>query len=213
MTVDHQVAHSVYMFDPDGNQVEYYCDTVKEWRTVIQGEMELITGFWTPGETDPFSEPRYDPNPEIRVVDEAPIHPRRITHTVLKTEDVDRLVDFYTTVGGMDPVYSASDNSIVCLRGTHKSYRFHLAISQVNPGEKVGYHHASFELADEAAVEAAEKAATAAGYPPERSVDHPTKRSFFMIDPDGLRSEYFVRRDDAFVDLTAASAEERAFLV
>ena len=213
MTVDHQVAHSIYMFDPDANQIEFYCDTVKEWRTVIQGEMELITGFWTPGETKAFTEPRYDPDPEIRVVDTAPVHPRRITHTLLKTDDVDRLVDFYSTVGGMTPVYSAGDNSMVCLRGTHEAYRFHLAVSQVGAGEKIGYHHVSFELANEPAVDEAEKAVTAAGYAPEKSVDHPSKRGFFLIDPDGLRSEYFVRRDDAYVDMTQVPPEERAFLI
>ena len=100
---------------------------------------------------------------------------------------------------------------MVCLRGTHD--RFHLAVSQVGAGEKIGYHHASFELANEAAVDEAEKAVTAAGYAPEKSVDHPSKRGFFLIDPDGLRSEYFVRRDDAYVDMTQVPPEERAFLI
>src|SRR5262245_47616432 len=31
MTVDHQIAHSVYIGDPDGTQIEFYCDTVKDW--------------------------------------------------------------------------------------------------------------------------------------------------------------------------------------
>ena len=132
---------------------------------------------------------------------------------MLKTGDVDRLVDYYATVGGLTSVYSASDNSLVCLRGSHDSYRYHLAISRADGNEKIGYHHSSFELESEGAVEEAEKAVAAAGYAPEKSVDHPSKRSFFMLDPDGLRSEYFVRRDEAFFDLTQAPAEERSFLI
>ena len=213
MTVDHQVAHSVYMFDPDMNYIEFYCDTVRGWRTVIQGEMALITGQWTPGETEPFTESRCETDPELRVVDEALIHPRRITHTVLLTDDDERLAAFYSNVGGLDPVYRASDGASVCLRGSHAGYRYHLAISKTDAGASAGYHHAAFELAEEAAVEAAERRCRDAGIEVEKTIDHPSKRSFFVIDPDGLRSEYYVCRSDAFADLTEAAPELRAFLV
>src|SRR5258708_5932852 len=79
-TVDHQVAHSVYMFDPDGNSVEFYCDTVKQWRTVLHGPLNLISGAWNPEAGEPFTDSRYDLNPEVRTVDGATVHPHRVTH-------------------------------------------------------------------------------------------------------------------------------------
>jgi catechol 2,3-dioxygenase len=75
-TVDHQVAHSIYLFDPDGNYIEFYCDTVKDWRKVLHGDMDLITSGWDPDVAEPFTDGRYDPNPDIRVVDGAPVQPR-----------------------------------------------------------------------------------------------------------------------------------------
>ena len=38
MTVDHQIAHSIYIRDPDGIQIEFYCDTVHDWAAVLHGE-------------------------------------------------------------------------------------------------------------------------------------------------------------------------------
>ena len=210
MTVDHQVAHSIYLPDPDGNQIEFYCDTIKDWRSMLQGEQSLITGHWVPGEETPFTDGRYDDDPDIKVVDKAAIHPRRITHAVLESADVEGMVDYYAGVGGMDPVYEATDGSLTCLRGSHKAYRFHLAICQA---AAPSYHHASFELGDESAVGEAEKRVAAAGYAIERSIDHASKRSFFVIDPDGLRSEFYVRRSDAFADLSKEPAADRVFLI
>ena len=161
MTVDHQIAHSVYLFDPDGNQIEFYCDTVKDWRNMIQGEQSLLTSHWNPGETEPFTEGRYEANPELRHVEHAKIHPTRLTHAVLETHDMDRLVKFYQTVGGMVLVHEASDGSVACLRGSHDSYVFHLAICRA---DAPSYHHSSFEIADEAAVEDAETRLRAANY-------------------------------------------------
>jgi catechol 2,3-dioxygenase len=89
ITVDHQVAHSVYMFDPDGNYNEFYCDTVKEWRKVLHGPMDLITSHWDPLAAEPFTEGRYDENPQWDCVETAPLHPRRVTHAVLQTPNMD----------------------------------------------------------------------------------------------------------------------------
>ena len=58
---DHQVAHSIYMSDPDGNLVEFYVDTVRDWRHLLHGDLDLITSVWNPEEGEPFSDARYDP--------------------------------------------------------------------------------------------------------------------------------------------------------
>ena len=123
MTVDHQVAHSVYLNDPDGNSMEYYCDTVNDWRTILHGEMELITSGWDPDAPDakePSTDPRYDENPEIRTVDNAPVHPQRVTHAVLVTQNLEQLVEFYTSVGGLTEVDRGA--GVAYLRGRLSHY-------------------------------------------------------------------------------------------
>ena len=213
MTVDHQVAHSIYLPDPDNNVIEFYCDTVKDWRRVLQGEMALITGAWTPGETEPFTDSRFDETPEIRTLAAAPIHPRRVTHAVLTTQNMPELVRFYRSVAGMVPVYSAADGSVVCLAGTAKGYRFHLAICAHNGAGRSGYHHLAFELADTEATDEAEKAVRQRGINPEATVDNKYKRGFFLRDPDGMRVEFYARRTDAFPDLSREDPAMKPFLI
>jgi catechol 2,3-dioxygenase len=210
ITVDHQVAHSVYLFDPDGNYMEYYCDTVKSWRKVLHGEMELITAAWNPEEGEPFSDGRYDENPEIRVVKDAPVHPRRVTHAVLLTDDLDRLASFHGTVGGLEVVHRAE--FVVYLRGSLASCPYHLAICRRDAREARRYHHVSFELESEGAVIEAEAALRDRGIEPARVVDDGFKRGFFLGDPDDLLSEYFARRASGFRDFAHVSPEDRPFL-
>ena len=56
-------------------------------------------------------------------------------------------------------------------------------------------HHVGFELQTEDELEAAESAVRSKGINPEVSIDSSTKRSFFLLDPDGIRLEFYVRRD------------------
>lgn len=189
MTVDHQVAHSVYMFDPDGNYNEFYCDTVKDWRTVLHGPMDLLTSHWDPLAQTPFTEGRYEENPELHVVESAPLHPQRVTHAVLQTADVPRLVDFYTQVAGLRVV--AEIPGAVFLGGSHAAYRYNLVLVQ---DDSPAYHHVAFELSGENELEASIAKLAKAGAKIEGEADLPWKRSLFLRDPDGLLSEWYVRR-------------------
>jgi len=189
ITVDHQVAHSVYLFDPDGNYNEFYCDTVQNWREVLHGEMDLITSHWDPLAAEPFTEGRYETDPQWHCVEAAPLHPLRVTHAVIQSADVARLVDFYTTIGGLEVV--ARDAGVVYLGGSLADYTHNLVIV---PAAHAGYGYASFEIADEAALEAAIGALDARAAAGADVVDLPWKRSLFLRDPDGLMSEWTVRR-------------------
>ncbi|MSP51370.1 MAG: VOC family protein [Alphaproteobacteria bacterium] len=51
-TVDHLVARSIYLPDPDGNLNEFYADAMKDWRVWFMGQLRLITGVWNPGEPE-----------------------------------------------------------------------------------------------------------------------------------------------------------------
>ncbi len=189
MTVDHQVAHSVYMFDPDGNYNEFYCDTVRNWRSVLHGEMELITSAWDPDVAAPATEGLYDDAPELRRVEGAPVHPYRVTHAVLVTRNFAGLMDFYQRVAGLRVAARHAD--VAYLGGTHTGYPYNLVIVK---GEAPAYHHVSFEMANDAELDAAIAALARRGTAIERSVDLPWKRSIFLVDPDGQFSEWYVRR-------------------
>src|SRR5690606_5739267 len=187
--VDHQVAHSVYVFDPDRNYNEFYCDTVKDWRNVLQGEMELITSHWDPASAEPFTEGRYDTSPTLRYVESAPIHPYRITHAVLETAQLKAMTDFYTRIGGLHIV--RADGDVVYLRPSLDAYPHALVLVR---GDAPAYRHAAFELKDEAELDAALQRLNQAGHTVAGQTDLPWKRSFFMRDVDGLLSEWYVSR-------------------
>lgn len=197
ITVDHQVAHSVYMFDPDGNYNEFYCDTVQNWRDVLHGEMDLITSMWDPLAAEPFTEGRYEQDPELRIVESAPLHPKRITHAVIQSPDAPRLIEFYTRIAGLNVV--TEDSGVTYLTGSHDKYAHNLVIV---PAQVAGYGHAAFEIASESALDDARKTLIGSRIAIEEEVDLPWKRSLFLRDPDGLSSEWYVRREGS-LDLAA----------
>ena len=50
-TEDHDVARGLYLTDPDGNQVEIYADTVKDWRTQRHGTIMADSPTWSLADT------------------------------------------------------------------------------------------------------------------------------------------------------------------
>lgn len=207
LTVDHQVAHSVYVFDPDRNYNEFYCDTVKDWRSVLSGEMELLTSDWDPAAQEPSTIGLYDDAPALRHVEGAAVHPRRITHAVLVSARFDAMLDFYTRIGGLRVVHGAP--GVAWLGASHAAYRYNLVLVA---GDTPAYHHAAFELADDASFDAALAALRERHITPLRIVDAAHKRALFLVDPDGQCSEWYVARD-GFADLSTATAADAPWLV
>jgi catechol 2,3-dioxygenase len=191
MTADHQIAHSIYLRDPDGNAVEFYCDTVRNWRGVLHGEMDLITSAWDPTTAERFTEGRYDPCPDVREVAGAPVHPQRLTHVVLESADLDAMVSFYTTIGGLKIRERTAEGRVVLLGGSHPQYEFNLAICAADASK---YSHAAFELKDDQALQRSQALLQGRGASIAAMVDTAWKRSFFLHDADGLASEYYVKR-------------------
>ncbi len=189
LTVDHQVAHSVYMFDPDGNYNEFYCDTVKDWRNVLTGPMELLTSFWDPLQAEGFTEGRYEDNPVLEIVESAPVHPWRLTHATLLTPRLDEMVEFYTTIGGLHVV--AREEGVVYLGADMDVYDYNLVLVAA---QAPAYHHASFEMKDLETLEKAKAGLAGIGVSIERETQLPWKHSVFLRDPDGLLSEWYVEQ-------------------
>lgn len=209
--VDHQISHSIYVFDPDGNLHEFYADMMEDWRQVFHGkEGEAITGGWDPEAGGHLSRGRYHRDFELRRVDDALIHPVRFTSAVVLTRNFEAMVDFYATVAGLDVKHRTPDGDIVSFAGAHANHG--VDISLVRQGGAPGVHHYSYEVAGEDELDRAETALAEAGVAIDRKLDHATKRSLFVRDPDGMLCEFLVPRA---MDAAAAdgAGEDRLYLL
>jgi catechol 2,3-dioxygenase len=207
-TSDHQIAHSVYMKDPDGNVVEFYADMVQDWRSVLHGEMDLITSVWKPGDAAPETDPRWDPSPTVRRVESADLHPQRLSHVVLTTTNLPRAADFYATVGGLRPIH-ASDR-FVLMKGSHECGAYHLAVVA---SDRDGLHHFGFELGTPSGLTTAAAALRRRGLTIARSQDGLLKTSVFITDPDGFLVEFCRAKNGTFEEAESCDSETLPFLL
>ncbi len=204
-TVDHTVSHSIYVFDPDGHLHEFYADVIEDWRRIYDGNRQgpEVTGQWNPNDQPAGERALYPSGEDICVVDDALIHPTRLSHAVVATDDHEAMVRFCEEVAGFEIVERAGDGSVVCYRGSGGCYHFDFAL--VHGKAEPGIHHFSFELPDESELASAAQRLESAGIEIERRVDNSAKHSLFLIDPDGLRCEFFVRRGDRLAAIEAAA--------
>jgi len=204
-TTNHQISHSVYIFDPDGNLNEFYADVVKDWRAIFNPSREdLISGPWDPDAGSPATEPNYDPSPEVRRVSGAAFHPIKIMRVVMVARDFDLMREFYTEVAGLEPGYEAPDGRFICLRGT--SSRYDLVLFKSQNGLEPGLHHMAFELADESDVDSGQAALERAEIEPKVMIDNDLKRSVFFLDPDGFQIEMYKLRASTPEPILAAAS-------
>lgn len=101
-TTDHQISHSLYLYDPDGHMLEFYADVVSDWRQLYQElEGQLISGAWDPEAAPPLAESLIDTMPRIEVPDDALLPARATTCAGLPVRDLAVSVAFYTDVLGL----------------------------------------------------------------------------------------------------------------
>ncbi|MDA0261318.1 MAG: VOC family protein [Proteobacteria bacterium] len=208
-TVDHTVSHSIYVFDPDGHLHEFYADVIEDWRKIYDGDRAgpAVTGQWNPNDQSADDRALYPSGDDIRMVSDAAVHPTRLSHAVLRTGDHAAMTRFCENVAGFETVYRSKDGGVVCYRGTNGCYHFDLALVRQKDASEPAIHHYSFAVLDETELSAAEARLEAKGIEIERRVDNAAKRSFFLIDPDGLRCEFFVRRDGGFPALDGTETD------
>jgi catechol 2,3-dioxygenase len=188
---DHQIAHSAYMTDPDGNPLEFYVDTIRDWRRVLQGDVDLITSVWDPEAAAPRTEPMYDPDPTLDRVEAAPLHPVRLSHAVLATANLAAMVRFYVAVAGLEVVDRTAETAL--LRGRQSAGAFDLALIAAGEGIPEGLHHFAFDLPEGTDVEELAQRLEALGVRIDRVWRGGHKSSLFLADPDGWRIEFLVR--------------------
>jgi catechol 2,3-dioxygenase len=202
-TANHQISHSVYMIDPDGNHNEFYADALKDWRSIFNPDDEsLVTSTWDPLSAPPSKEKNYATSPEIRRVAGAIFHPVRITHAIMVARDFDRMRDFYQHIAGLKPIDEEA-GKFVTLRAA--AGEFDLALVNQHDSLKPGLFLMSYQLTDEDDLAACEKKLRAANIQIKSEINLPTKRGIVIQDPDGMSVEFYRRigekRQSAKVDV------------
>lgn len=187
---DHDVAHSLYMTDPDGNEVEVYADVVADWRSARSGQIIKKKPQYIPGETStPVADELFPKNPEILVVKEAPIHPWKVAHISLLTRDYSGMLDFYTSVIGLQILAGGASADFVILKGTASKCDLVLHRSS-----EAGLNHVGIEMAEESHLEAAIAAIKGTDIQVVSDVQHEVRRSLVILAMDGIRTQFFVDR-------------------
>lgn len=212
--VDHQLSHSIYMFDPDGNLHEFYADMLDNWRTVFNSqEGPAITGNWDPDAGNWLSEGRYHIKFELRRVEDARIHTIRFTSAVLLTKNFDKMVQFYGETAGLKVVYRSKDGTYVSFAGPHANHGVDITLVKQDRAAKPTVHHYTYEVVSEKEIDAAARALAKDGIAIEKKIDGPLKRSIFVRDPDGMLCEFVAPRRLDFAVIEKADATERAYLL
>jgi catechol 2,3-dioxygenase len=193
-TADHDIAHSVYGLDPDGNCYELYADVVQDWRNRRTGIITKPKPNWSPGSTPPVAEPLYHEHPELRRVESAIFHPLYTSHATLIVADLDAAMAYYRDVIGLAPVWVAQDGTFSVLSGTLGQHALTLVVA--GPGRPVGYHHVSMRVRDDADLSASTVMARQNGIPIVADVCATGRRAVTIRDPDGCLTQFFVSETD-----------------
>jgi len=171
----------------------------------------LVTSQWDPAaDKKPIEDHNWDPNPEWHHQEGGLIRALRAGRTVFHVSDLDKVMPFYTDIGGFDLCYEAPDKSYAYLRGEAEQSSFDIALIRNDHDKPIGYHHIACEVPDEATLEASKKNLSDAGMDTYLEIDDARKRSFFLQDPDKLLLEFYVDRATDYAALAGIDSEKRA---
>ena len=211
MTLDHDIAHSIYGRDPDGNMTEIYADVIRDWRAARSGAVTKPKPDWAPGKTPPKSEHNYHVDPPLRRVEGAVFQPRRAVHASLVVSDMKSAFDYYTTAVGLAPLIGTATSPFVVLGGTTGEPS--LSLIRASNGRRPGYHHVGFQAWSEEELDASIVRAKAQGLKIDHDIAHPFRRSVFVTDPDGFLLQFFVDRNASLSALADADEDLALYLV
>jgi catechol 2,3-dioxygenase len=211
-TRDHDVAHSLYLRDPDGNMVEIYADVIREWWTnrhgvIIKKKPDYVPGISSP----PVAEKNYPVNPEIKVVPDAIFHSQRVTHVGFATDNFAPMFRFYTDVIGLTPLVGDENSAYAVLRGTYG--KGDLTLIRQRAGMTPGLHHVGLEVADETDLDRGLRLLSEKSLPVERHVQHAARRAITIRDSSGIRLQFFVNRKWQPDVIATVSADDAPYVL
>lgn len=192
-TANHDVAHSIYLRDPDGFEVEFYADVVEDWEEARKGIIIKKKPEWIPGVTNrPDRRELFQPNPRLKRLNDTLVQSKRVTHVALATQDFDGMYEFYTTLAGLHLFAGSCESGCVLLAGSASNGDIVL-IGQ--GASEPGLHHVGVEVWSESDLDAAIREADRFGAQVVKVVDHPSRRAVSVADPDGIVMQLYVNRD------------------
>ncbi|SDC47833.1 VOC family protein [Paraburkholderia lycopersici] len=208
---DHDVAHSIYLKDPDGNEVEFYADVVEDWEEARKGIIIKKKPQWIPGETNvPDTRQLFKAVPNLKRLSNVLVQGKRVTHMGLAVRDFDAMYDFYTRVAGLRPFFGDRASQCVLLAGFASSGDISL-LRNVEAND--GMHHMGVEVWSEADLEAAVDGIKRIGGQVMREVDHAARHAVCVTDADGLLVQLYVNRDWRPDVIATADAADLPFLL
>ncbi len=127
-------------------------------------------------------------------------HPEtRIGHVHLKVADLDRAVEFYSRVIGLELQQKFGDSAAFLSAG---GYHHHIGLNVWDsrggtppPAGHTGLYHVAFLYPDRAALARALKQALEAGVTLDGAADHGVSEALYFRDPDGNGIEIYRDRD------------------
>jgi catechol 2,3-dioxygenase len=146
-SVDHRIARSVYVSDPDGNAHEFYADQMHDWDRIFNLDQEdEVTGEWDPLAQPPGTEPNYNVDWPLRHVARAPLHPSHLTGVCFATRKLEEMLEFFTLIGGLDIVGEES-KPLREVRLAGALGRADIILVEAADGEPIGLRSFSLKLA------------------------------------------------------------------
>lgn len=113
--------------------------------------------------------------------------PESLAHIVFRTNDLERMVEWYTTVLGAHMVFQNAHIAFLTYDDEHHRIALVATAPFVERGDQltVGFYHAAFTYTDLGVLLATYRRLSAAGIRPWRSINHGPTVSFYYKDPDG----------------------------
>jgi catechol 2,3-dioxygenase len=210
-TTDHGMSHSIYVFDPEGNYLEFYADMIDDWRAFYAAkENQLISGGWNPDPATASRAKKYTTTFEPTVVPGAPARTRRISRATLLVDDFSMMFEYYSDFAGLKCMAGGREAGYAVFHGAAGEP----TLALFPRGEhKRGLHHFGFELPDEAAVDAAVQGFVGKGIALVARPEHAAKKSVVIADPDGMLIEFYAARAASLPEPSAMPVAERLFLI
>ena len=210
-TIDHEISHSAYNKDPDGNVNEVYADTKMRWYKERFGDVRKPNPPWYPGDIEPDDGINYEIDPETVRVEGAVFHPVKITGACMVFDDYEANYDYYSNQIGLTPTLGGPDAPYAALGGTCGIRD--LSLFRSRAGRERGLHHMNFLCFDERDLEQSIARAKQDGIDIVCEIDHPSRRAVVINSPDRLKINFYVDRTDELPDLDGVDEELAIYLV
>lgn len=209
--VTHGMSHSIYVFDPEGNYLEFYADMIDDWRGFYAAnENQLISGDWAPDPNHADDARRFASSFVPEVVEGAVIHPRRISRATILVTDLPRMVDFYHGVAGLELTAGSASRGYAIFAGTADEPCVALFARRE---DRQGLHHLSFELGPDKTLDETIVELRRRNIPILLQIDNAEKQSVVIADQDGMKLQFYNPRSAPLPDPESQPVEERLYLL